>query len=143
MIGGSTKWDIRFNFCPGKYVYDLREFHWDKETQTLSAKECNLFPIRNCPNPVCFPNNGQKFYIANPKTKQFRRFVLEKETDKYYYFKFNKAGTFPAVYCMIKKQAIELVQIRKKPKKKRIFKFNNKKKIKKWNGKPKFATNQK
>jgi len=128
----STKWDNRFNFCPGKFVYDLSDFHWEKKTQTLYAKECNLLPIRNCINPVCFPNNGQKFYIANKYTKRFRRFVLEKETDKYYYFKFNKDCTFPTVFCTIKKQTIEVIQQIKKPKKKRIFKFSIIKKIKKW-----------
>ena len=127
----STKWDNRFNFCPGKFVYDLSDFRWDKETQTLYAKECNLLPIRNCINLMYFPNNGQKFYIANPKTKEFRRFILEKETDKYYYFKFNTCGTFPTIYCTIRKQHIEVIHKIKKPRKKRVFKFSSKK-IQKW-----------
>ena len=127
----STNWDNRFNFCPGKFVYNLSDFHWDKETKTLVANECNLFPIRNSPNNICFPNNGRQFYIANHKTKQFRRFILKRETDKYYYFKFDKDMLCSALHCEIRKQTIELIQRRIKLKKKRIFKFSTKK-LKKW-----------
>jgi len=133
----STRHKPKFNFCPGKFVYDINDFSYDNKQRVLYGKESCLLPVRchlyNSTTPL--PNNGRKFYIANSITKNFRRFILERETDKYYYFKFedldNDSHKTETLYCTIRKQQIKLIRKPIKSKKKRIFKFSNKK-IKKW-----------
>ena len=71
-----------------EYAYDIKQFTYNKETNTLSAEALNLYTSNQDgsihPNP--FPNGKQQFIIKNHQTGNHRRFRFVKEdTEKYTY----------------------------------------------------------
>jgi len=66
-------------------TYDIQQFQYTRETNTLSAEALNLY-TSNQPNPNPFPNGKQQFNIKNHQTGNHRRFRFVKEdTEKYTY----------------------------------------------------------
>jgi len=59
-----------------KYYYHIGFFSYDKSNNTLQGYEKEL----HIPGyQECFPNGRSKFFIINPKTGNFRRFILFRE----------------------------------------------------------------
>jgi hypothetical protein len=59
-------------------IYDIRQFYWNKSTNSFYQDAWNLYPIEG--NYHCaFPNLKQQFFIQNGKTEGFRRFRFIEE----------------------------------------------------------------
>jgi hypothetical protein len=61
------------------YSYNVNQFDWKKEENTFYGDALKLWPT----NDVyyhSFPNGRKAFFIANPKTNNFRRFIFKKES---------------------------------------------------------------
>jgi hypothetical protein len=68
-----------------EYTYDINQFSYTRETNTLSAEALNLY-TSNQPNQNPFPNGKQQFNIKNHQTGNHRRFrFLREDTEKYTY----------------------------------------------------------
>lgn len=66
------------------FQYSIRDFDWNKETNTLSANADNLYVPGYEPS---FPNGRKQFNIYNNKTGEFRRFRFTHQDDFYFFFK--------------------------------------------------------
>jgi hypothetical protein len=64
-----------------EYRYDIKQFNWNKDTNTFGADAWDL--VAYMPDgsmyPDPFPNRKKDFIIQNPKTGGFRRFRFVKE----------------------------------------------------------------
>ncbi len=64
-----------------EYRYDIRQFNWNKDTNSFYAGapylECMMSDGTIHPN--AFPNMKKQFFIDNPKTGGFRRFRFVKD----------------------------------------------------------------
>ena len=58
------------------YRYHIRQFVWNKDTNSFYAEAPHLESIMPDGNihPEAFPNQKREFFIDNPKTGGFRRF---------------------------------------------------------------------
>jgi hypothetical protein len=69
-----------------EYTYDIQQFSYNKETNTLSADVLDLYTSNQDgsmhPNP--FPNGKQQFIIKNYETGNHRRFRFVKEGEMKY-----------------------------------------------------------
>jgi hypothetical protein len=71
-----------------EYTYDIKQFTYNKQTNTLSADAVQLYTHNRygSMNPNPFPNGKQQFNIKNYETGNHRRFRFVKEdTEKYTY----------------------------------------------------------
>jgi len=71
-----------------EYTYDINQFTYNKETNTLTADAVQLYTHNkdNSLHPNPFPNGKQQFNIKNHQTGNHRRFRFVKEdTEKYAY----------------------------------------------------------
>jgi hypothetical protein len=70
-----------------KYTYDIRQFKYNKETNTLYAEAFNLeaqLPDGSTHQDP-FPSGRGQFYVKNHETGNERRFTsLKEQTVKYY-----------------------------------------------------------
>lgn len=71
-----------------EYTYDIQQFQYTRETNTLSAEALNLYTSNQDgsthTNP--FPNGKQQFNIKNHQTGNHRRFrFVREDTEKYTY----------------------------------------------------------
>ena len=62
-----------------EYTYDIRDFYWSKERNTLSASAWQLFSLSHPDLQEPFPSDKQQFIIKNNKTGGFRRFRFQRE----------------------------------------------------------------
>jgi hypothetical protein len=64
-----------------EYRYDIKQFHWNKDTNTFYADAWDL--VAHMPDgsihPEAFPNMKKQFFIQNYKTNGFRRFRFVKD----------------------------------------------------------------
>lgn len=67
-----------------KYCYHIGFFSYDKLKNTLHGYEKELHVTTY---QECFPNGRSKFFIINPKTGGFRRFILFREMPSKLLFK--------------------------------------------------------
>lgn len=70
------------------YIYDIKQFYWNKEVNTFFGEAVNLVAELGDGNfhPESFPNGKQKFTIKNYQTENFRVFKFVDETiEKLYY----------------------------------------------------------
>lgn len=61
------------------FIYDIREFWWEKRNNTFYADGWDLYPVGDFMGIESFPNARQQFYIHNFKTGGFRRFTFLRE----------------------------------------------------------------
>ena len=67
-----------------KHIYHIGFFSYDKVSNTLQGYEKDL----HVPGyQECFPNGRTKFFITNPSTGNFRRFILHREMPSKLLFK--------------------------------------------------------
>lgn len=59
-------------------TYDIRDFFWDKESNTFHAIDTNLHDVENR-YLYAFPSGREQFVIANFQTGNFRRFRLKRD----------------------------------------------------------------
>jgi hypothetical protein len=67
-----------------RFTYHIGFFSYDKPSNTLQGYEKDLYYFDYV---QCFPNGRSKFFITNPKTGGFRRFIFHKEFSDKYIFK--------------------------------------------------------
>jgi hypothetical protein len=71
-----------------EYTYDIQQFTYTRETNTLSAEAIDLYTSNQdgSMNQNPFPNGKQQFIIKNHQTGNHRRFRFTREdTEKYTY----------------------------------------------------------
>ena len=69
-----------------EYTYDIKQFTYNKQTNTLSADAVQLYTHNrdNSLHPTPFPNGKQQFTIKNYETGNHRRFRFVKEGEMKY-----------------------------------------------------------
>lgn len=81
-----------------KYTYDITQFKYDRNTNTLFARANSIYVQMEDGNPHHdpFPNGRKQFYIKNYKTNNERRFrFVEEERD--YQEQYDEEGNIYAV----------------------------------------------
>ena len=81
-----------------RFTYHIGFFSYDKQSNTLQGYEKDLYYFDYV---ECFPNCRSKFFITNPETGNFRRFILFKEFPTKYIFK-----SEDGILCRIIKQRL-------------------------------------